>query len=208
VVLAFLAGCAQSAEQATKLGMDAESMLVEEPKLPETWTVAEPARVETIDWRLETSSQVPASTPDCSPQGAERLRLWSDNGVTFGIPNVFHSVCAYAAEAEAEAGFGATDVAHASGEDYYNFEYPDRVQGGERAIRPSLASLVGLAADEYEVACGLGDARNGCAVWLFRARYGRYTTQVMFRTNGGGIELGDFLALVGSVDEAMSRSAA
>lgn len=186
-----------------------EGLLADHPGLPSVWEVLAPPQGtppgnQRIVWRLEVKSQPITTNSDCSKAGNELSRVWSDGGVQFEVPRVLHTVCRYPDAQVAAQEFSSMTLRQAAGDFYENLDYPDQVAGGPTAIYPAGASSLPLHADEWQIACGFGDARSVCVRWLFWARYGAVTTQVHFDASGGGIRYQAFAQLVLSVDAELA----
>jgi hypothetical protein len=111
-------------------------------------------------------------------------------------PNVDQSVCIFAEEGDASDSYASLSLSEVAGEDWPNFD-----PAANAKTAPTNASgLDDLAADEWEIGCGIGDPDDVCAVWVFRARYGSVLTDVEFATSGGGIRFSAMRDLIQSID--------
>jgi hypothetical protein len=110
-------------------------------------------------------------------------------------PSVDQSVCIFAEEGDASDAYASLSLTEVAGENWPNFDYP-----GAETTPTDVSDLHRLAADDWEIGCGIGDPEGVCAVWLFRGRYGRVLTDVEFTTSGGGIGFSAMRDLIQSVD--------
>lgn len=151
-----------------------------------------------IDWGKEPGDG-PAELRTCGT-GEGAFRSWSEGGVEWAVPSVAHTVCAFEAEEAARDTYASQSLLEVGGEDWPNFEPYSKAETVPSGVR----SLDVLAADEWEIGCGIGEPDSGCAVWTFRARYGRVLTKVEFAASPGAIRFEQMRDLVTSIDTAVA----
>jgi hypothetical protein len=193
-----MAGCgATDSDEVTPASLDPVSLLAEQPALPETYMTEEGGQP--IEWGKEPGNAA-VDLRTCKG-GQSAFRSWSEGGVEWGMPSVAQTVCAFETEELARHAYASQSLLDVAGEDWPNFE-----PGSNAATVPAAAhTLDALAADEWEVGCGIGEPDSGCAVWTFRSRYGRVLTEVEFAASPGAIRFEQMRDLVKSIDSVVAR---
>jgi hypothetical protein len=136
---------------------------------------------------------------------ASGFREWTLGGEYAGSPSVDQDVCVFADEDGAADAYGSMSLGDVAGEDWPNFE-----RGSDVETSPRRASeLDDLAADEWEIGCGDGDADGSCSVWDFRARYGNVLTssECFSQGAGGGIDFSSMSKFIRSIDRHLAANA-
>lgn len=203
-----------SAEPSAQRNVPLESMLVDRPGLPSSWTTIDnvdtpgvkegPARKD-LDWLVLREAWRPEDVGRfCSGSAAVVMRMW---GVGRAkpippLPQAFHWVCRVDDAESAADAYEDLGTQGFLGSNHPNFDFDAPTE----EIYPSEWDDAGLTADEAEIACATGDARDLCATWLYRARYGQYITGFLFQgISTGQIRLAEFLPAVEAVDSAFTQ---
>jgi hypothetical protein len=178
---------------------DPLSLLAERPALPrkldmEGWH-------QPIVWR-KTSLGPRTESSWCEVE-AGGFRKWTEaeaSSTPLGAwPFVKQVVCVFSGEDEADDAYDSLSLADVAGEDWPNFD------SGE--TKPTNASgLDDLAADEWEIGCGIGNPDAVCAVWDFLARHDNVLTYVEFGAQGGGVRFPAMRDLIRSIDRHIAAS--
>lgn len=194
------AGC-DSAEpgQVEASSLDPVRLLAERPRLPATYMTDDGSQ--RIDWGQEPLGG--RSKLRTCRDGKGAFRSWSDGAVQFGVPSVAHAVCTFGSEKAARDTYASQSLLEVGGNDWPNFE----PYAKDETVPTGVRSLDVLAADEWEIGCGIGEPDSGCTVWTFRARYGRVLTKVEFTAGDGAIRFEQMRALVKSIDSVIAIAA-
>jgi hypothetical protein len=192
------AGCGANrpAPRASEPAPDPGTLLALNPALPPT--IGAEGQDVHIDWRRRPHDGH-FSLPSC-PDGHGDHREWSDRGREWALPRVFQVVCVFEEPDEARRVYSSMSLAKVAGEDWPNYE----PEAAAPAVPSDLRSLDALAANEWEIGCGVGDPNVGCSVWTFRARYGRVLTDVEYAASPGRISLRTMSALLRSIDAELT----
>ena len=166
--------------------------LAERPALPREWI--ERGSPQRIAWRRSPrGGRVGLRWCESEASG---FREWSDGGTPHTYPDVDQSVCVFPEEGDARDAYASLSLFEVGGENWPNFE-----RASSATTAPAdVSDLDDLAADEWEIGCGIGDPEGVCAVWVFRARYGTILTDVEFATSEGGITFSAMSDLIRSID--------
>jgi hypothetical protein len=200
-VFVLVVGCGGPERGSGDGATDPVSLLAEHPALPRSLLEA---RSSPIRWR-----RVPLpphiEIPWCKVE-ASGYRQWSQGGEYALAPSVDQGVCVFADEDGADDMYESMSLRDVAGEDWPNFE-----AGSDVETSPRRASeLDDLAADEWEIGCGDGDADGSCPVWDFRARYGNVLIDSEFFSQGagGGIDFSSMSKFIRSIDRHVAAKTA
>lgn len=200
VLVALLGGGCGGVETQTELpALDPVDLLAKSPALPATVMAAGGGDDPIALRRVRGGGRY--DDRDCDGEAA--YRTWTEDGVLWAMPGVFQGVCVHGSDDDAVDAYESTSLRDVAGEDWPNFEYSDNP-----TIPQDAASLDALGADEWEIGCGIGEPDAGCAVWTFRARYGRVTTMVEYRASPGAISFEAMRTLLRSIDRDITTSTA
>jgi hypothetical protein len=142
---------------------------------------------------------------DVCPRAQIAYRRWTKRGSLFEGPSASATVCAYDFELAAWSVYKWHSLASvASQKDWPNFE-----PWSDGAAPPGSGS-VELAAEQWEVGCGLGNPAGLCQVWIFRARYGSVLSVLEYHHDvgnaGSGTRFETMRRFMRSVDSHIAMS--
>jgi hypothetical protein len=137
---------------------------------------------------------------DVCKGGAGAAREW----LSTGGETVFVRVCVLDSERRAHDVYDSESLADLDLGNSPNFEDGTPT---DLIVPSDVASLESLAADEQEIACGVGAADHGCANWSFQGRSSRVVWFVQFEGWPDGITFQEIRAVIRSVDRVIAANA-
>jgi len=155
-----------------------------------------------VDWQRTPGAGL-IRMGDVCKGGAGAVRVWNDGGVNYAFPQVFVRVCVLHSESRAHDVYESQSLADLDAGNSPNFVYGTYAE----RVPSDVASLESLAAQEQEIACGIGAANHGCGVWSFQARSGPVVWFVGFETSPGAISFEQMRTLIRSVDRVIAANA-
>jgi hypothetical protein len=200
-VFAVVVACGGPEEGSGDGKTDPVSLLAEHPALPRSLLEA-PSKP--ILWGKVLSDDLGhplpphVEIPGCKFE-ASGFRQWSQGGEYAASPSVDQTVCVFADEDGADDMYESMSLPDVGGDDWPNFE--GLGPPGVKTSPTRAPELDDLAADEWEIGCGDGDADGSCSVWDFRARYGNVLVDSEFFSQPfGGIDFSSMSRFIRSID--------